>query len=299
MQQQLLTDDFQATLQADILKALAEDKLRLPTQPEVAVRIKDTVEDPNATCNKLCEIISNDPALTAKLIKIANSPLMRGAVKIDTLNSAVSRLGAKFVGNIAISIAMEQIFHATNETIDKWINKVWENSSKVAAFCHVLAKHVGFFPADQAMIGGLLHEIGILPILTYVEENNILKLLDSEEEFYNLIIGTQPKLGQSILSSWKFPDQLINMPLEIYDFNRRTQSSSVIDLVQIAILQLYQFCGIKTCAVENLLNSSGNEIYYANIDCFKKFDLNPTESLLDQENFKESYELTLKCFAKS
>ena len=103
----------------NILEAIESNKLTLPTQPEVALKIRETSENPEVTVTELSDVISTDPGLTARLIRVANSPLMRGRVSVESLPNAINRLGLTFVCNLAIGLAMEQIFQATNEIVDR------------------------------------------------------------------------------------------------------------------------------------------------------------------------------------
>src|SRR4029078_2283614 len=104
------------------------NELKLPSQPSVAVRIRECAEDPYVTPERLGKVINQDPGLTAKIMQIGNSPLMRGAVPISSLPDVISRLGLKFVCDTSIGLAMAQIFQATNETIDDMMQKVWTSS---------------------------------------------------------------------------------------------------------------------------------------------------------------------------
>ncbi|MFT5451625.1 MAG: HD-like signal output (HDOD) protein, partial [Enterobacterales bacterium] len=73
-----LEDDFLELL----LDAIKTDRLVLPTLPEVALRIRESVENPDVSAQKLAEVIASDAALSARLIKVSNSPLLRGRVAV-------------------------------------------------------------------------------------------------------------------------------------------------------------------------------------------------------------------------
>ena len=84
---------------AELIDAISNDRLTLPTLPEVALKIRDAVNDEDVTSNKLAGVIGQDAALAARIIKVANSPLMRGAVSVDNLQLAITRMGINFVRN--------------------------------------------------------------------------------------------------------------------------------------------------------------------------------------------------------
>ncbi len=229
-----LEDDFLNLL----LDAIKTDRLVLPTLPEVALRIREAVEDTDVSAIKLAEVIANDAALSARLIKVANSPLLRGRVAVDNLQMGITRLGITFVRNLATGLAMEQMFQATSEFVDTRMRQSWEHSIEVASISHVLAKYHGGLKPDQATLAGLTHEIGILPILTIAEENPVL--LEDEEALDRIIDQLHPQIGQAILSTWEFPEELALVPQEYLNFHREHDGlPDYADLVCVANLQSY------------------------------------------------------------
>lgn len=217
---------------SDILTAIENNQLRLPTQPEVAVRIREAAEDPNVSGKSLADVINKDPALTARLIGIANSPLMRGMSSVDSLPIAINRLGVGFVANLATGLAMEQIFYATDERVHQLMEKVWSHSALVAAYCMVIAKHFAKLPQDQATLAGLLHPVGILPILSYAEMHE--EILEDEEQFIKTIETVYPKLGQAILESWKFPKEFCAISTNHTEVKRNIDAPDLSDVIQVA-----------------------------------------------------------------
>ena len=93
--------NFVDTIRNDILAAIESDKLVLPTLPEVALQVRDIAESEDSSIMDLVKVISNDTALSARLIRVCNSPLFRGSRAIENLNMAVSRLGMAYTSNLA------------------------------------------------------------------------------------------------------------------------------------------------------------------------------------------------------
>ncbi len=218
--------------------AIENNELILPTQPEVAVRIRECVEDPNVTPDKLAHVISRDPALTAKFIQIGNSPLNRGSVSINSLPNVINRLGFKYICNIATGLAMEQIFQATNDNIDTLMHEAWASSSYVAAHAHVYAKRFSKVPSDTALLAGLMHLIGVLPILVYAQENE--ELAENKELLRKLIKEHHVTLSELILKSWQFPDDITTMPSKLFkDSETPYEGPSLVNIVEAAILKTH------------------------------------------------------------
>ena len=199
------------TIKSDLTAAIENDKLVLPTLPEVALQVREIAESEDSAIADLVKVISNDTALSARIIRVCNSPLFRGSRAIENLNMAVSRLGMAYTSNLAMGLAMEQMFQATSDMIDKRLRATWQTSTEVAGVCHVLAQHYTRLKADQATLAGLVHLIGILPILRYVEDQDIQI---SSIMLDNVIDELHPRIGSMILKKWDFPKELQNVPLE-------------------------------------------------------------------------------------
>lgn len=221
----------------ELIDAIANDKIVLPTLPEVALQVRETAGDPNVNAQKLGDVISTDAALTARLIKVANSPLLRARNPIEDLKMAVMRLGIDYTSNLATGLAMEQMFQATSDTIDKLMRDVWNRSTEVAGISHVLCRHYTQLKPDQATLAGLVHKIGVLPILTYAEDNR--RLLKDPALLNEVIDTIHPLIGRKILETWDFPEELQMVPEEHMHFDRQVTKVDYADIVMIANLQSY------------------------------------------------------------
>ena len=220
----------------ELLDDLESGQLQLPTLPEVALRVREVVDDENASAGQIAEIIAQDAALSARLIQVGNSPLYRGRQEIDRLPMVISRLGNKLVRNLVTSQVMKQMFQATNDIIDQRLRAVWEHSVQVAAIARALAGQCPGVLPDQAMLAGLLHDIGTLPILYRAEERD--ELLDTPDLLDQLIARLHTRIGGAILKHWKFPDALVAVAAEHEDLNRSHDGpADLVDVVQVANLQ--------------------------------------------------------------
>jgi HD-like signal output (HDOD) protein len=223
-------------IKQDITEAIENDTIVLPTLPEIALDVKRISEDEDSSLFDLIDVINKDTALSARLLKVSNSPLFRGANEITTLNMAVNRLGMQYTSNLATGLAMEQMFQATTEMIDKRMRETWQRSTEVAGICSVLARQHSHLSAGQATLAGLVYSIGSLPVLKYVEDHDIQinsVMLD------NLLDELQPVVGEKILEKWDFPSELKPVPKECVNFTREAPKADYADLVMVAMLQSY------------------------------------------------------------
>ena len=228
-----------------LLQELDADRLVLPTLPEVALKAREAANDPDTDIPTLQEMVGSDAALSTRVVKVANSPLVRGVSRIDDLPTALSRLGVTYSCNLVIGLAMEQMFQATNAAIDQMLREVWSRSAEVAAIANVLARHYSDLEPDKATLAGLTHLIGVLPILSYAEENvdNL-----SEEEIANLesvIQEISPGIGKHILEHWEFPQAIAAIPEAHLDFMRQSEHLDLTDIVIAARIQSYGYPGLS------------------------------------------------------
>ncbi len=220
----------------ELVQDLESGDLQLPTLPEVALRVRDVVDDENANASQIADIIAQDAALSARLLQVVNSPLYRGRQEIDRLSMVIARLGSKLVRNLVTSQVMKQMFQATNDMVDQRLRAVWEHSVQVAAISRALASRAPGIEPDQAMLAGLLHDVGTLPILYRAEERD--ELLDTPGLLDHLIETLHTRIGGAILKHWKFPEALVAVAAEHEDLTREHAGpADLIDVVQVANLQ--------------------------------------------------------------
>jgi HD-like signal output (HDOD) protein len=224
-------------ISAEILHALDNDKLVLPTLPEVALKVREVSNDPDVDIATMAKVIENDPAISARIVKISNSPLLRASRPIEDLKMAVSRLGINYTSNLATSLAMQQMFQATSDVVDERMREVWSHSTEVSGIAHALARHYTKLKPDQATLAGIVHQIGILPILTFAEENR--RLLKDTAALDLLIDKLHPALGRRILEAWGFNEDLVVVPEEHLNFGRERNKPDYADVVMVANLQSY------------------------------------------------------------
>lgn len=225
-------------IQKEMLVAIERDKLELPTLPEVAIRIREVAEDPNSGIPELVKEINSDTTLSALLVRMANSPLLRTRQHIADVSMAVNRLGTVYTATLATGLAMTQLFQAKNEVIEHKMRHLLDHSTKVAGIAHaVCTKYAGhtLLKPDQAILAGMTHRIGALPILTYADENNLL--LDDPESLDTLIEMTHHIIGDKILTEWDFPVQLQKVPSQHQDFERISNRLDYGHIVQVALLR--------------------------------------------------------------
>lgn len=232
-----MASDIAKQFLQELLKDLEKNELVLPTLPEVALRVRDAVDDENSSISDIARVIATDAALSARIIQVANSPLMRASREIDNLDMAVNRLGMKLIRDMVVSMVMQQMFQATSDVTDRKLREIWEHSTTVAAISHVLAASYTKLSPEQAMLAGLIHDIGALPIITKAEEYP--ELLEDEATLDLIIRKLHPKIGKAILQAWNFPAELVKVAAEHENLGRDSEQVDYVDVVTVANLQSY------------------------------------------------------------
>lgn len=264
----------------ELLNALDNDQLVLPTLPEVALRVREVSADPDVDVSTLTKAIESDPAISARIIKITNSPLLRASRPIEDLKMAVSRLGINYTTNLATSLAMQQMFQATSDVIDQRMREVWSHSTEVSGIAHVLARHYTKLKPDQATLAGVVHQIGVLPILTFAEDNR--RLLKDPAALDELIQSLHPILGRKILEAWDFPDELIIVPEGHLNFTREVSRVDYADVVMVANLQSY-------IGTDHPLT----KLDWTQISAFDRLGLEPEVNTLEVEDLSAEMEAAM------
>ena len=223
---------------AELISDLDSGKLSLPTLPEVAMEVRNIVNDPNASAADMANIIISDSALSAKLIKVANSPLFRGQKEIESVQMAVARLGVNLIRNLVTSLMMKQLFNAKSPALGKKMRELWEYNTQIAAISHVLGSTCPTVKSDEAMLAGLIHNIGALPVLMRADERP--ELLENLDVLDNLVEKLSSPIGKKIMEAWMFPQSLIDVAAEYGDLTRNKQpEADMVDVVQVALLQSF------------------------------------------------------------
>lgn len=226
----------QEAFASELEQAIHQNRITLPTLPEVALRVRDAVEQDSSSATKIAEMVATDAALSARLLQVANSPLYRGRVAIESVQMAVTRLGNKLVRSLVVSLAMKQIFQATSDVLDRRLRALWEQSVQIAAISRALAQTLPHLDREQAMLAGLIHNIGSLPILTMAE--SYPDLMRDTRQLDAYVKALNPRIGGVILRTWGFSDSLIKVAKHYQDPDYDGGAKAdYVDVVQVARAQ--------------------------------------------------------------
>ena len=195
----------------DFVKKLGEDlthqSFDLPPFPENMMRMREALNSPDSSLESVALVIQTDPLLTVRLLRMANSAMLhRGPVEIIDLKIAISRIGMDMVRNTATSMAMDQTFKVSKDSpVYDFIEETRIHCSQVSALSYLLAKrHQPRLGTDEAMLAGLVHDVGKFYILSRIV--NYPELCDDPRNMDGVLQDWHPVVGRAIIETWGFPE---------------------------------------------------------------------------------------------
>lgn len=195
---------------------LVQDVGDLVTLPDVFIRINQLVESPNSSAVDIAQAVSQDPAFTVRLLRVANSPYYGFSSSIDTVAKAVSIIGTSQIRNLALSTAIASSFSGLSNKLVSMDN-FWRHSLYCGLSARKLALLAGKCDAEAVFTAGLLHDIGELVIFNRLPQQaqaSLLLVLDSADELplYQAEQQTMgfdhAQLGGELARQWKLPPML-------------------------------------------------------------------------------------------
>jgi len=185
----------------DLAGELSAGRVELPSFPDAAARVQQVLSDDAVTQERIARVIASDAGLAARLLTMANSTLLhRGGTPVSELKIAVTRIGHENVRTAALAYANAQLRRAPElAPIRRDLEQCWQQGLRVAALGHAIAKEARRLRADEAMLVGLLHNIGKVYLLA-----RACKRVDGPlsaavlHEWY-------PSIGQALAENWQLP----------------------------------------------------------------------------------------------
>ena len=221
-----------------LLDDIRNNRIKLPTLPQVALKVSDALRDKNASAKSVAKVISTDAALSARLIQVSNSAFSRGNSKVENVQMAVSRLGMTLVKNLVTSLLIKQLFHTKFPLLKKQMERLWVHSTKVGAISLVICKKYSKLMPDEAMLAGLVHDIGELPIIAHAEK--FPNIASDQAKLEEVITKLKPAIGKMMLQAWNFSDELILVPDECEKLDRNpSDKPDYADIIMLANLHSY------------------------------------------------------------
>ena len=244
-----------------LVEKINNDTLVLPTLPAIALKVRKAADDPDINLNAMADVISQDPSLSARMIKISNSAYLGRSVKVTSAPQAVTRIGLLQIKNISTALAMEQLFVSKNAIVKDYMSRIWADTIEiVASSLAVLQVHTKqtknrALNLDSMMLAALVHNIGVLPILTEAERHaDVFANPTFLDVAFDKMAG---KLGARIMTKWGFEPEFVDVALNWKDLSVSSEAVSYLDLVRLGAA----LCGKFESRKEEILNSAIKKRY--------------------------------------
>ena len=223
----------QSMFQIQLFKDLLAGKLKLPSLPDVALRIQQAFADNLVTAETVGVIIQSDPVITAKMIMVANSALYGGLAPIESLQQAVVRLGLENTRKLVMTYVVKELFNSETSEMRSHMHAVWKHSQHVASLCRLLAGRLDGFDVEQAQLAGLVHDIGEVAILQYAQQHEELR--DNPEKLLEAVKSMRPQITGMMLEQWNFGPEFVTVGEGCEEwFRNPSDQPDLCDLVLIA-----------------------------------------------------------------
>lgn len=193
---------------AELARELSSGRVDLPSFPDAVARLQQALADPNASAERVAIVLGTDAGLAARVLAMANSALLhRGGKAVSDLKTAITRIGHENVRVAALAYASAQLRHAAELAhIHDDLEICWHEGVHVAALTHAIARETGIARSDDAMVVGLLHNIGKIYIIARAGKDS--KLHQSADIKESVLRDWYPGIGQALVENWKLSEQI-------------------------------------------------------------------------------------------
>jgi len=195
-------------------QTIVKESIELMSLPDVYIRLRDVITSPNSSMSDVAQILVHDPAITARLLKLVNSPFFGLTTRVDTMTRAINMLGTQQVHDLVLATVVVDSFSGfVNDSLNLY--DFWFNGVYCAVTARLLAYHCNDLDTERPFIAGLLHNIGHLVTYQILPEQSKATLALAEEKNIDLYLAEREVLGfdyaqvgAELMREWQLPDSL-------------------------------------------------------------------------------------------
>jgi HD-like signal output (HDOD) protein len=204
-----------------LLQAFMHKKLDLPALPEAAFRIRQAINNPEVGSAEIIQIVQTDPVLSARLVKVANSPLYGTWREIKTVRDAVRRLGLETTKHLSFSLSVKKLFSAHTSMIKDYIHRIYNESIALASIAYVITQQrATHLDPEQALLSGLVTNLGLIPILKYIDGHP--SMMQTTEQLGKSLEHLYVPVSTMILEEWNFDPEFVEIVEQAKNWSRDT-----------------------------------------------------------------------------
>jgi HD-like signal output (HDOD) protein len=211
---------------------LAGETLELPSFPDVALRVRKALGNPDIGVDEVVRMVSAEPSLAVRLLQLSNSAALNpGGQRVTALRVAITRIGFNLARSATIAFAMSQMRRAEAwRGLESRFHDIWEESAHLAAMSHAVAKRARGVVADQSMLAGMLHAVGKLFVLTRLSRFPSLLNSPAHDEIQG---EWHARAARAILTRWEVSGEIVAAACdhELAGADRRTGAADLCDVL--------------------------------------------------------------------
>ena len=259
-------------------------KTKLPPLPGSTVRILNLIRDVNSSTRQLTSAVEMDPSLSARLLRMANSPIYSRQKNVSSVFQAIDVIGTKALYDIVMMGMTSDAF--AKEIRSSVIGRtIWEHSLAVALLSRELSKMLGMRGTDEVFICGLLHDIGKIMLLradveTYskiLDQKTEAAMLNWERETFG---DDHAEIGALVAQGWRLPDDVCQSILNHHAASHRVQPNFITHLINISnLVANYNGYGLRLGEESEMLNSESTLLLHLNLEILHSAWQNIQENL--------------------
>ncbi len=222
-------DGLKFSLYSSFLKGNA----KVPQMPETSLRLRKLLASEHASLEQVTRLLHSNPPLAAYLLQFAETPMLRNLRQGVNLQEVISRLGMQRLNNLVLSFAIQHLFTSQDPALQKVFRARWNAALHCAAHSACLAQLLTSLPLEDALLAGLVQDIGSLPLLDELERWPDVSR--AEDDLQRLCDQLSADVGVIVLTSWKLPPQLIDCARNRSEWCRAHKGTAdLVDVVQVA-----------------------------------------------------------------
>lgn len=221
---------------SELAREVSGARVELPSFPDVAVRVRKVLADENVSNDQIARCVSSDAGLAARVFTLANSAaLSRGSRSVTDMKTAVNRIGHNNVRTAAVSFAIAQLRRANElKHIAQELEQLWHEATLTAALAYAVASRTRGMNADEAMLAGLMHNVGKIYILA--RAHRFEALFKDKAALAQVMRDWHANIGRAIVENWAFPEHIASAIGDQENVDREVNQGDLTDVITVAVM---------------------------------------------------------------
>lgn len=233
-------------------QAYRENKLSLPSLPQVAIKLRKAMEN-EISIGDVIKILEVDAPIVAKLIQVSNSAFYASSTPIKNCHDAVTRLGLDTTRKLVMGISVKQLFQSKSPQLMAKMLELWKRSLHVSSLSFVLAQESGEVNPEDALLAGLVCDIGAIPLIHFAEQHP--ESYPDLNDLQSVMPYLNPPVGSLVLHTLGFDKELTDVPKYSNDWYYESEGDNLTLMDVVILAKLHSYFGTAQAKNLPLINS--------------------------------------------